>query len=144
MSTLYTPEIADIICARIGEGQSVKRAIKGIGYPTIAEFYAWLRESEEFRRQYWTARAAAADALVEEMLDLCDECEEDKDCVGKARLQIDTRKWIAAKLQPAKYGDRLDLSGNLTHQHYERVPVPGITRESDSLAAAAGPPNTRH
>ena len=29
------------------------------------------------------------------------------DCVDRTRLMLDTRKWLLAKLQPKKYGDRV-------------------------------------
>ena len=30
--------------------------------------------------------------------------------VQQKRLQVDTRKWVAAKLKPKVYGDRIDVS----------------------------------
>ena len=55
------------------------------------------------------------------MLDIADDKTDDKIAtefgesgnsvaVARARLQIDTRKFIAAKLKPKKYGDKLDLT----------------------------------
>jgi len=32
--------------------------------------------------------------------------------VNHARLRVDARKWAASKLEPRKYGDKLELSGN--------------------------------
>lgn len=34
------------------------------------------------------------------------------DMVDRARLQIDTRKWLMSKLKPKKYGDRTTLQGD--------------------------------
>lgn len=36
----------------------------------------------------------------------------DKDNIQRSRLQVDARKWIAAKLKPNRYGDKVELSGN--------------------------------
>jgi len=41
--------------------------------------------------------------------------------VARARLQIDTRKFIAAKLKPKKYGDKLDLTS--LGEKINQVPV---------------------
>jgi hypothetical protein len=30
--------------------------------------------------------------------------------VQRARLKVDTRKWLLSKLQPKKYGDKLDMN----------------------------------
>jgi hypothetical protein len=35
------------------------------------------------------------------------------DMLGHRRLQVEARKWYAAKLAPKKYGDRLELGGEL-------------------------------
>jgi hypothetical protein len=35
------------------------------------------------------------------------------DMLGHRRLQIDARKWLAAKLAPKKYGDHLELGGRV-------------------------------
>lgn len=36
----------------------------------------------------------------------------DKDNIQRSRLQVDARKWIAAKLKPNRYGDKVELSGS--------------------------------
>lgn len=36
----------------------------------------------------------------------------DNSVVNAARLQIDTRKWVASKLMPRRYGERVTLEGN--------------------------------
>ena len=49
--------------------------------------------------------------------------DESKTSVQRARVQIDSRKWLAIKLKPKKYGDLLKLdgkqehSGKVEHQH---------------------------
>jgi hypothetical protein len=48
------------------------------------------------------------------------------DMVERSRLQIDSRKWLAAKLAPKKYGDKLELAGDPDRpiiQRIERVVV---------------------
>jgi hypothetical protein len=57
-----------------------------------------------------------ADKLAEEILALADEDmpeglkgAEAAAWVNKKRLQVDARKWIAAKLKPKRYGDRLEM-----------------------------------
>lgn len=37
--------------------------------------------------------------------------------VAAKRLQVDTLKWVASKLLPRKYGDRLDISGEVSVSH---------------------------
>jgi hypothetical protein len=69
-------------------------------------------ERRGFSAQYARAREAQADCWASEIVDLADETLADANHVAKARLQIDARKWVASKLMPRKYGDR--VSAELT------------------------------
>lgn len=96
--------------------------------PCVASVFNWLRTYPEFLAQYTRAKEEAADAFVEEMLDISDDGRNDwmeklgKDGepigwqlngehVNRSRLRVDTRKWIASKLKPKKYGDKVALTG---------------------------------
>jgi hypothetical protein len=80
-----------------------------------------LAQNEAFQEQYARARELQADAIFDECLDIADEaCNDfviddeggvkiDHDAINRARLRIDTRKWMAGKMRPKKYGDKLDL-----------------------------------
>lgn len=122
--SLYSQELADEICSRLAEGQSMRTVCREEHIPHMATIFRWLREHEEFREQYARAKEEAADALVEEMLEISDDgtndwmekLDSDGGCVGyqlngehvqRSRLRVDTRKWIASKLKPKKYGERI-------------------------------------
>ena len=34
-----------------------------------------------------------------------------KELANRDRLRVDTRKWVASKMKPKKYGDKVELSG---------------------------------
>jgi hypothetical protein len=75
-----------------------------------------LRRNPELRARYQEAVEDRADRLAEELLELADSpIPQGLDGPGKSawvqklRLQVDTRKWIACKLKPRQYGERLDL-----------------------------------
>lgn len=40
----YTPELADLICARIIEGESLRSICKDDDMPSAVSVYAWLRK----------------------------------------------------------------------------------------------------
>ena len=58
------------------------------------------------------AREAQADKLFKECLEIADKATPEN--VSVARLQVDTRKWAAARLAPKKYGDHIqhDVRGS--------------------------------
>lgn len=122
----YSLEIADLICARIAEGESLRSICRDEGMPAKGSVFRWLRVHPEFAANYDRAIEARSDAHIEEILDIADDgtndwmAVADKDGsqtawrvngehIARSRLRVDTRKWVASKMKPKKYGDKLDL-----------------------------------
>jgi len=123
----YTPEISDRICAGIANGKSLRTILKADNMPGMSTVFEWLRKFPEFAEQYARARDAQADALADEIQDIADDGSNDYmeeldkktgECIGwrqngeaaqRSRLRVDARKWIASKLKPKRYGDKLDV-----------------------------------
>lgn len=102
----------------IADGASLKSALLSIsGAPSYTTAKRHLREDADLRDQYRSACQDRADRLAEEILTLADqpmpdhlEGKERGAWVQQQRLRVDTRKWMAAKLYPKMYGDRLDVT----------------------------------
>lgn len=121
----YSVKIADTICERLAEGKSLNSICASDDMPHKATVFRWLSSHDEFRDQYARAREAQADVLFDEILDIANTPIEgtktklDKDgevvevskgdMIEHRRLQIDARKWMAGKLRPKVYGDKLDV-----------------------------------
>lgn len=109
----YTPEIATEICARIATGSESIRAIcADDAMPSTSMVFRWILEKPDFREQYARAREEQTEVYAQDMLDIARNCPADKEAINKARLEIDTMKWIASKLKPKKYGDAMTLKGD--------------------------------
>lgn len=113
--SIYTPEIAAYICAQIADGNSLRKICREDGVPSLTTIFEWLGSKPEFAEQYARAKEAQADAMAEDMLDIADmppaigeKGTVDSGDVAHMRLRIDTRKWIASKLKPKKYGDKIE------------------------------------
>jgi molybdenum-dependent DNA-binding transcriptional regulator ModE len=105
------------ICKQISEGKSLSTALKSDGMPSYRSALMMLQTNLEFRTMYEKAIESRADRLAEEILELADEAMPAhlegamaSAWVQQKRLQVDTRKWVAAKLKPKVYGDRIDVS----------------------------------
>jgi hypothetical protein len=125
----YNREIADAICERLIEGESLRSICRDPDMPHASTVCRWLSGNAPFREQYARAREAQADTLTDEMLDIADDGRNDwvmrqssdgstdvaydGDHVQRSKLRIDARKWIASKLAPKKYGDKtaVELTG---------------------------------
>lgn len=107
-----------VMCEQISEGKSLSSVIRT--EPNMPSYYTvmlMLRNSPEFRAMYEKAIENRADRLAEEILELADE-EMPAHLEGpmasawvqQKRMQVDARKWVAAKLKPKVYGDRIDVA----------------------------------
>jgi hypothetical protein len=114
----YTEDRATDICTWIAQGKSLRAYCQQENTPDIATVYRWLAAHESFRDQYARAREDQADSLADEITFIADT----EDDANKARVRIDARTWVASKLKPKKYGDKLGISGDgdgapIEHRH---------------------------
>jgi len=122
----FDQTIADEICERLSKGQSLRK-ICGVGrddfLPGQSTVFKWLDDNAAFAKQYARAREAQADTYVDQIIDIADgkpveetlvDAEVPESDPQRDRLRVDARKWVAGKLAPKKYGDKLDLAANLT------------------------------
>jgi hypothetical protein len=101
--SLYSDELADDICDMIANGISLRSICIAPDMPSTRTVLRWLDEKPDFVAKYERARKEQADMFAEELVGIADEADD----VNKARLRIDTRKWVASKLLPKKYGDKI-------------------------------------
>lgn len=100
----FTQELADAICALIASGWSLRRICARADMPAQVTVFRWLRVDETFSKQYARASEERAESSADEIIDVADEAT-DRDTAAAAKVRVDARKWIAAKLRPKKYGD---------------------------------------
>ena len=143
----YTVQVADIICLRLSEGESLQEIVKTEGMPDRATVYRWLLEQPVFCDKYIRAREEQADTLADEIIGIADESPEtvevrdkhgavidvkiDSGYVAYQKQRIEARKWTAMKLKPKKYGDKLELAGDPNNPLKMEVQV-----ESDTYLSA--------
>lgn len=127
--TSFTQAMADTLCERLASGLSLRKICRNKAMPNKATVFRWLGQNAEFSDQYARAREAQADLYVDEMVDLSDTPQIGRktkrtvdgklevmtaDMIEHRRLQIETRKWVAARMRPKKYGDKLDVEQKTT------------------------------
>lgn len=126
--SIYSPEIAATLCERLVEGQSLRSICRAEDMPGITTVFRWLEANETFRALYARARDAQADTLADEIIEISDDGTNDwmtrqredgssfevvdHEHITRSKLRVDARKWIAAKLKPRKYGEKVDLTNS--------------------------------
>lgn len=132
----YTEAIADAICDALADARSLRSICCDEGMPSQSTVFRWLADERyaNFRERYARAREAQADAIVDEMLDIADDASNDwmerspddkrgpgwdlnGEHVQRSKLRIDARKWMASKLRPKVYGDKIE------HEHVGGIAV---------------------
>lgn len=110
MPAALNEEQYQAVLDRIAKGDSVTKICEENGMPSERAFYYWLESDEKRLQSYTHARDMQAEKIFSEIIDIAD-TEEDP---TKARVRIDARKWVAGKLKPKKYGDKLDVEHNMS------------------------------
>jgi len=134
----FTQELADEICRRVSEGRSLRSVCRDADMPTDETVRQWRLADAEFSAQYARAREARAEVLADEIVEIADTAED----AQLARLRVDARKWAASKLDPKRYGDRLDIDATVRKAEVSENPLTdeqwAASYAVNRLATAAG------
>lgn len=115
----YTEAKANIICNLLGDGISLRKICAADDMPDKATVFRWIIAHDKFRDQYARARETQADTMADEILEIADDGKRDtyidengnertdQDVIARSRLRVDARKWLASKMAPKKYGDKV-------------------------------------
>lgn len=121
--TIYTSELATQICDEMIGGKSLYKICAMEGMPAYRTIMNWRASNDEFRKMYLVAQQERAEAYIEEIIDIADDssgdytADKDGDLhfdaehYQRSRLKVDTRKWIASKMIPRLYGDKVEHTG---------------------------------
>lgn len=116
--TIYKPEVVSEILIRLSRGESLRSITKDPHIPHLDTVYVWITKHPEFAEQYAIAREEQAETLADEIIALADEKPDtvtddkgvsrvDSGWVNWQKNRVDARKWVASKLKPKKYGERV-------------------------------------
>jgi hypothetical protein len=138
---VFDQEVADAVCAQIAEGDSLRKACEaqGIKHPT---FLLWVKTDAALADQYTRAREVGYALLADEIIEISDDSKgdvyqdadgndrTDTERVARAKLRVDSRKWMLSKMLPKVYGDKIEA--NLTGEIGIRVIERRIVDAGDS------------
>jgi hypothetical protein len=121
----YTPELARKICAAVAVcTDPMEKICIDNGFPTVKCINGWRLDYAEFGLMYAQAKATQAELMAEETIEIAKNSRKnstyiddkgvsriDPGAIAADRLVIDTQKWVACKLAPRIYGDKVN------HEH---------------------------
>ena len=123
-SYLFSEAIGEEICRRLAAGESLRSICRSEGMPDISTVLKWaLDRAHPFARRYAQAREIGYRILAEEILEISDNSRGDfvgrpgkdgetvmvidHEAVARARLRVDSRKWMLAKMLPKIFGEKI-------------------------------------
>lgn len=101
----YRRKIAETICRRLTEGETLISIVKDPAMPCYGTVYKWLKHAPEFEEMYVQARQIMGDYLFDEARDVAKAATPEG--VWVSRLQFDVIRWQTARLAPRKYCEAL-------------------------------------
>lgn len=104
----FTEDKGVEICQHVSEGKSLVFAAYNAGVP-YGTVNRWAEENQAFREMYARARQNQADSLADQIVTIADD---ETISPESRRVRVEARKWVAAKLKPRVYGDKMVLSGD--------------------------------
>jgi transposase-like protein len=119
-------EKAQAIVAEIADTGKSLRSVCESNDVKPSTFLLWVSNDSVLAEQYARAMQVRADTHFSEIVEISDKQEigtvetakewgteiKTADMVEHRRLRIDARKWVIARMNPRKYGDKLELAGN--------------------------------
>lgn len=134
--TMYNLQLAERICRCISSSTDSlsKICFNNPDFPVREVIWGWRLDHPNFANMYDAAKRAQADLLAEDILAISDDSLHDvminpatgnetmnSEYVARSRLRIDTRKWIACKLLPKVYGDKVTNETTVTIKHEDAL-----------------------
>ena len=103
----------DLVFGLIADGYTVTKVHEELvaAYPEELEelsrgiLSTWCNNAKR-KERYLEARRTGAVTFAEDSVHIADDCIPEKGAIAKAKLQTDTRRWIAGKLDHDAWGDR--------------------------------------
>lgn len=127
----FSEQIADSICLRLSVGETMVDILSSPDMPTVNTVWQWRKDRPAFQEAYVRAREEQMHAWADQIVSLADDSSDDwmtcrkadgstfekfnRDHVQRVSLQIDTRKWLMARVNRSSYGDnqKIDLTATI-------------------------------
>lgn len=103
------------IVERTAEGELLGSILSDPAMPSRMSVWRMQQSDEQFGLDMQMAREVAASLLAEEVIEISDHAAEDYradgsinyEVIARSKLRTDNRKWIISKLDPKRWGDKI-------------------------------------
>lgn len=108
----YNATLGAAVCWQIADGKSLREISRKDQMPHRNTVFRWIEANPEFRSQYARAKELQAHAIADETWEIVDGVKDGSiEQIQAARLRYEQRRWMAGKLLPKVYGEKLLHTG---------------------------------
>lgn len=105
----YSKRIALKVAEAISEGASMHKIARDEGMPTMRTMLRWIQNRPEFGHLISQAKHNLATYYAEQSVEISDEQVATPADAARQRNRIAARQWMASRLDPRKYSERLGV-----------------------------------
>jgi transcriptional regulator with XRE-family HTH domain len=126
LSAIYPPEVAEEVCRRLANGQTLREIAKAEGMPAPSTVIGWAKGDyppiPDFPERYMRAREIGWEVMAEDLIEISDNGTNDwmetndpenpgyrvnGEHQARSRLRTDNRKWLLSKRLAGIFGDKM-------------------------------------
>lgn len=141
----YDKSIVDEIFARVSKGETLSKICKEDQMPARTTVLLWVDQDSDIADKYARAKQAQLRYWADEVIEIADDSSGDivmktdrkgrqyeavdYENIQRARLRVDSRKWLLSKLLPREYGERITQEHIGLKEPQIKITMPSNGRE---------------
>ena len=127
----YSVALGEHVCDLVRRGDTYNVITTKMNLGSAQTIYRWRNKHPDFDEQLKAARRDRADYYHDQVMEVAQRANIDKDEVSALKLKTDLYKWGAEKANPQEYGAQTKITGD-TNAPLQIVVDTGIKREEDN------------
>lgn len=102
----WTDDLVEELIERMESGETITAITKDPRMPSAATLWRWEDKQDELGERITRARERGYQARADAIMDRVKLCEDPQ----KGRLEFDAERWYLGKMQPKRFGDKIDVT----------------------------------
>jgi hypothetical protein len=102
----WTDDLVEELLSRMESGETITSIAKDPRMPSYATIWRWEDKGDELSERITRARERGYQARADAIMERVKVCADPQ----KGRLEFDAERWYLGKMQPKRFGDKLDLT----------------------------------
>lgn len=102
----WTDDLVEELISRMEGGETITSITSDARMPSAATLWRWEEKQDELGERITRARERGYQARADKIMDRVKVCDDPQ----KGRLEFDAERWYLGKMQPKRFGDKIDVT----------------------------------